>query len=473
MAPESGNERTAGTGADASGKPADPTPGTVDPVAEPSQNDSIGNDSSLGKPHPYRPAAWALWRRPARFIVYLFAMELAATAVIVTAFLNSRTPGEMDWLRFGLLAAGATAHIQFTQRQEERRRNRSHTVLIDLTAVWTFPAALILPLPLTLGIITLVRIQHWYIARRPAHNFVFSSITHGLSVTLASLAFSALGAHDWGNLSNAGALREFAAVVVAGLVFEAVQIIYIGGILAISSTGRPTLRTVLGNPADNMLEAITIGLGAVTAVLVLILPPLVAVMAVVTVVFNRLAELDQLQSDARTDPKTGVFNMRGWSESAERALERTARSGNQSALLMIDLDHFKWINDTYGHPAGDDVLRNVAQTLDEATRPSDITGRFGGEEFLVLLPDIDEAAAKEAAERIRTAIAELHIVTTDKRGNKTTIAGRTTSIGVARYPRDGQTVERLLKAADLAVYEAKETGRNQVSFAHDLQNPGD
>jgi diguanylate cyclase (GGDEF)-like protein len=182
-------------------------------------------------------------------------------------------------------------------------------------------------------------------------------------------------------------------------------------------------------------------------------------------VFNRLAEIDQLQDDVRTDPKTAVFNMRGWSELAERALTRAARSEDGLSLLMIDLDHFKWINDTYGHPAGDDVLRNVAQTLDEVTRTSDVVGRFGGEEFLILLPDIDETTTKLAAERVRSSVAGLRIITTDKRGGQTTISGRTTSIGVALYPRHGDTLEALLQAADAAVYEAKEGGRNQVRFA--------
>jgi diguanylate cyclase (GGDEF)-like protein len=255
--------------------------------------------------------------------------------------------------------------------------------------------------------------------------------------------------------------------VLTGVVYEAIQILYVGGALALGLSSEPTLRNVLGSPADNLLEAVTIGLGAVTAILLAVVPPMVVVMAVATVVFNRLAELDQLQNDVRTDPKTGILNMRGWSESAERALERTARSGDQLALLMVDLDHFKWINDTYGHPAGDDVLRTVAQTLDEVTRPSDLVGRFGGEEFLILLPDIDEDATWDAAERIRVAIAKLHIVTTDKRGDPATIADRTTSIGVARHPRHGDNLERLLQSADAAVYLAKENGRDQVCFAPD------
>ncbi len=417
--------------------------------------------------HPYHPRSWALWRRPPRLIAFMLIAEAVAVGVLAYAVMTSPAPSTVDWVDLLILATGATIHIQLTQRQEERRRNKKQAVLIDLTAVWTFSAAMILPVPFILLIILVVRTQHWFISRRPAHNFILSSITHGFAATCAHLIYLSLGGLAWGQLTFTSALTEFGTIVLTGLVYEAVQIIYIGGALALGLSSEPTLRNVLGSKADNLLEAITIGLGAVTAVLLAVVPPMVAVMAVVTVVFNRLAELDQLQDDARTDPKTAVLNMRGWSESAERAFDRTVRAGGQLTLLMIDLDHFKWINDTYGHPAGDDVLRNIAQTVEESTRPSDVVGRFGGEEFLVLLPDIDDAASKEAAERIRSAIAELQIVTSDKRGGETKISRRTTSIGVARYPHHGHTLKELLHAADVAVYEAKEHGRNQVWFAPD------
>ncbi|SFB13627.1 diguanylate cyclase (GGDEF) domain-containing protein [Amycolatopsis marina] len=415
--------------------------------------------------HPFHPREWALWQRPKRVVVALLAMELLAVAVFAVAIAHSEVPSVGDWIRFAILAAGATVHIQLTQRQEERRRNRTRTVLIDLTAVWTFPAAVIFPVPLTLLLVALIRLQHWFIARRPAHNFVFSSIAHGLSGTLAQLTFVSLAPYNWGSLGGLDSLHDFGGLVLAGLVFEAVQILYVGSILALSSSSRPTVGKVLGNKADNLLEAITIGLGAVTAVLLVIMPPAVAIMAVVTVVFNRLAELDQLQDDVRTDSKTGALNMRGWNELAERGLERARKSEDDIALLMIDLDHFKWINDSFGHPAGDDVLQAVAEALREVTRPSDVVGRFGGEEFLILLPDMDERAALQAAERVRRAIADLRIVTTDKRGSQTTINRRTTSVGVAIFPQHADSLEGLMHAADAAVYEAKEAGRNQVRIA--------
>lgn len=415
--------------------------------------------------HITNPRAWDLWRRPKPMIVFVLTAEVVAVAGMIIAVVSSAVPISLDWIRFGILAVGATIHIQLTHRQEERRRNRIVAVHIDLTAVWIFPATVVLPIPLTLLLVLLIRIQRWFTARRPAHTFIFSSITHGFAATLAHGTFIALGGNDFAAGTGAGMLAEFAVLVATGVAYEAVQIVYISGILGLGGTTAPTVRNILGNTADNVLEVVTIGLGAVTAILLVNIPPAVAIMALVTVVFNRLAELDQLQADVRTDSKTGVFNMRGWSESAQRAMNRSGRAGGELALLMVDLDHFKWINDGFGHPAGDEVLHAVAQVLGDVTRPADVVGRFGGEEFLVLLPDTDATAAAAAAERIRYTIAGLHIVTTDKRGAQTTITNRTASVGIARYPRDAEDLPSLMQAADAAVYAAKENGRNQVRFA--------
>ncbi|WP_040924168.1 GGDEF domain-containing protein [Saccharomonospora iraqiensis] len=405
-----------------------------------------------------------MWRRPRRFVVLLVVLELVALVGFAVTWAYSPVPTGTDWLRLAILAAGATVHIQLTQRQEERRRNRAGTVLIDLIAVWVFPATLVLPATLAVLLVVLIRLQRWFTARRPAHNFVYSSVSHALAAALAGLTYAATDPGDWTAVSAVGSLREFGLILVAALVYEGVQVLYVGGILAVASR-RPTSRTVLGSRADNVLELITTGLGAVTAVLLVTLPPAVAVMAVVTVVFNRLAELDQLQDDVVTDPKTGLLNMRGWTESAERALNRVRRAGGTLAVLMVDLDHFKWINDTFGHPAGDDVLAATAAALTGVTRPSDVVGRFGGEEFLLLLPEADTAAAERAAERIRTAIGDLRIETTDKRGARTTVGRRTASLGVAVFPRHADSLEGLMQAADTAVYEAKEGGRDRVAFA--------
>ncbi|ATY16715.1 GGDEF domain-containing protein [Amycolatopsis sp. AA4] len=398
-------------------------------------------------------------------IAFLLAWDAIAAALLTFGVIASPSPDLVDWGRFAILAGCATVHIQLTRRQEERRRNRVTAVHIDLTGIWVFPAALLLPIPLTLLLIALLRVQRWFNSRRPPHKFVFTSFTHAVSALLAHHLYQTFASAELARLSPANSLQVFGILMLVGFSYAALQAIVIGGLLALGGTSAPTLRNVLGTKDDNLLELSTISLGTIATILLVNIPPAIVILVLITVLGNRLAEINQLQSEARTDPKTGIFNVRGWSESAERALARAARGGETLALLMIDLDHFKWINDTYGHPAGDDVLRTVAQTLDEITRPKDIIGRFGGEEFLILLPDVDTTAAKVTAERIRTAIADQRIVTTDKRGGSALITGRTASIGVALLGVNGTALEQLLQAADAAVYTAKEGGRNQVRFA--------
>ncbi|HWD01432.1 MAG TPA: GGDEF domain-containing protein [Amycolatopsis sp.] len=398
-------------------------------------------------------------------IVFLLSWEALAVAVLTLEIVTTGRTTIVDWARFGILAACATVHIQLTRRQEERRRNRVTAVHIDLSGIWVFPSALLLPIHLTLLLIVIVRVQRWFMSRRPPHKFVFTSFTHAASALAAHQLYQAFASAEIQHLTPGNSLRAFGILMLVGFVYAALQAIVIGGLLALGGTSSPTLSNVLGTKDDNLLELSTIGLGTIATILLVNIPPAIVILVLVTVLGNRLAEINQLQSEARTDPKTGIFNVRGWSESADRALTRAVRGNETLALLMIDLDHFKWINDTYGHPAGDDVLRTVAQTLDDITRPKDIIGRFGGEEFLILLPDVDQTAAKVTAERIRTAIADQQIVTTDKRGGRARITGRTTSIGVALLGPDGTTVEQLLHAADAAVYAAKEGGRNQVRFA--------
>ncbi|MBB4688897.1 GGDEF domain-containing protein [Amycolatopsis jiangsuensis] len=420
-----------------------------------------------GNPVP----SWDLWTKPRRMIVFLLSWDVIAIAVLTAGVVTSPGPALLDWGRFGVLAVCATVHIQLTRRQEERRRNRLTAVHIDLSGIWVFPGALLLPIHLTLLLLVIVRGQRWFNSRRPPHKFLFTSFTHAVSALLAHELFEAFASAELARLSPSNSLPVFGILMLVGFCYAALQAIVIGGLLALGGTATPTLRNVLGTKDDNLLELSTIGLGTIATILLVNIPPAIVILVLITVLGNRLAEINQLQSEARTDAKTGISNVRGWSESAERALTRAVRGGESLALLMIDLDHFKWINDTFGHPAGDDVLRTVAQTLDEVTRPKDITGRFGGEEFLVLLPEADATAAKVTAERIRTAIAEQRVVTTDKRGGSALIGGRTASIGVALLGPDGASLDSLLQAADAAVYTAKEGGRNQVRFAESTEPP--
>lgn len=167
---------------------------------------------------------------------------------------------------------------------------------------------------------------------------------------------------------------------------------------------------------------------------------------------------------ATQDALTGLSNRRHFLDRAEREIQRAARSKSTASLLYLDVDHFKSVNDTYGHATGDDVLKIVAATVSEALRPYDFVGRLGGEEFAVLLPGTDLAGAMVVAERVRLAVAAA-VTPIDPTPEKPT--GKlqvTVSIG-AGSAKSGESLEALIARADEALYAAKRGGRNQVREA--------
>jgi len=174
--------------------------------------------------------------------------------------------------------------------------------------------------------------------------------------------------------------------------------------------------------------------------------------ATLGVAFNRMA--DELKARARTDDLTALPNFRAFRERIDAELERADRYPERFGVLILDLDRFKKYNDTYGHLAGNDALRRVAQTIRETVRTVDFPARYGGEEFAVIVPQVEPPALAAIAERIR---ANIEALPAPADGAQVTI-----SIGAALYPDDAPDRETLFKAADARLYEAKEAGRNRV-----------
>jgi len=170
----------------------------------------------------------------------------------------------------------------------------------------------------------------------------------------------------------------------------------------------------------------------------------------------RSSTVTELRFKSTRDVKTGLLNADQWTRDAGLVVERCEESegARQCSVLMLDLDHFKDLNDSLGHLVGDIGLRAVAVCLVEELRAVDIVGRFGGEEFLVLLEGATPPAAFQVAERLCEAVAHATESTTSMRV--------TASIGVATYPVDGASLKDLLAAADGALFEAKKRGRNRV-----------
>lgn len=168
----------------------------------------------------------------------------------------------------------------------------------------------------------------------------------------------------------------------------------------------------------------------------------------------------ELRLIAQRDHLTGALNRRGFIEQAAKELTRFARHGRPSALIILDVDHFKSVNDTYGHPAGDGVLRQIAELCSAAMRPTDSFGRLGGEEFALLLSEVEPAEALAAAERFRIAI-DAHVFTLPGGGELHV----TVSLGVAPLDRSVSGTDAWIAAADAWLYHAKRSGRNRYSPA--------
>ena len=195
---------------------------------------------------------------------------------------------------------------------------------------------------------------------------------------------------------------------------------------------------------------------------------------------GRITEMHrQLLDQARTDPLTGLANRRSFLERAREEIARSQRHGRPLSVLMADIDHFKRINDTHGHAAGDEALKRFAQALRDDLRPSDLIGRLGGEEFAILLPETSIADAPAVAERLRARVAALTIALDGLEFHMSVSVGvapvdtAVNKAGPDARPGGGSrsdsgsrlSIEPALKEADAALYRAKEAGRNRVAVA--------
>lgn len=183
-------------------------------------------------------------------------------------------------------------------------------------------------------------------------------------------------------------------------------------------------------------------------------------------VFNLMAtsihrEQKRLFEKATTDEMTGLFNFRYFQEAVEKEFENASRFNHNLSFIILDVDFFKFYNDTNGHQAGDQVLKAIAKVVENSCRDKDIPARYGGEEFVVILPSTPLDAAIKVAERIRMAVENVPIIYKEKQPNK----NLTVSLGVSNYPIHAKTVKDLVKQADSALYDAKTTGKNKVCIA--------
>lgn len=260
-------------------------------------------------------------------------------------------------------------------------------------------------------------------------------------------------------------LAQTTAVLVSSLCF-ALLLLIPGIVLLISSHRTSYLQKMLGSMycfccmallwrgIDSGLQASYWLLAARPSQIVVLLAlqglMIISGLGYVLVKKERLSR--ELKTCADTDPLTGLYNRRAFLLLANQLIKSAIRRQESMALLVLDIDHFKRINDRYGHGVGDRIIANLAQTMRQTLRQSDVACRYGGEEFVILLPDCDKAMAVQVAERLRQAVEK----------GAPGIVFYTVSIGVAAASGEQIRLEELINRADLAMYRAKDMGRNRV-----------
>lgn len=407
---------------------------------------------------------WGLWQDSRSVIAFLLTVDLA-TMIAVSAALASGT-ADLSAFRRALILIALAMLFEETSRTVDRLRFRiTEGVYVDMTSVWLVASAIVLPAAYAVIVVVVVRGHMWFRHQRRIGMHAYRQLFTAASMILGCLACGAVVRDLQPAVAGLSSAVESAIVVIAGLAtFAAINVglVAIGMYLAMKPQ---RAAVVLGTWEDNALELATLCIGGLTALAVLHQPWLTVLALPPMFVLQRSALVKELEQAASTDSKTGLLNAVAWEQLAKRELSRAAREHTAAAVLIVDLDHFKVVNDEHGHLAGDVVLAEVARCLSNELRDYDTIGRFGGEEFVAVLPDVDAAGAVEIAERVRRRIGEIRTSTLASTVAIASDAPLSASIGVSCYPEHGVEVDQLLRAADAALYRAKRGGRNRVEIA--------
>lgn len=413
------------------------------------------------------PTSGRLRAAPWRVVALVALVDAAAVSLSVAAGLRvSVTLG--DLLRFGALALLSVIYLEISRRIEHRRRLfAGGASYIDVSSVWAFAAVIMLPSALTVAIVLLIYIQLWLRTWRHVEgSHLYRAVYTGASIALSCLAASAvIAAVNPDRHMLPTSLRALLAVAAALIVYRTVNALLIAAAF-VTSTGSVRASVLLGSRSDNAFEFATLVLGAFTAAALQREPWFAVLVLPAVFLLQYHALLGNLVQAATVDSKTELLNIAAWRRLAERELARAERQGTSIAVLVIDMDRFKQLNDAYGHLVGDIALRAVAAVLSDELREYDAVGRFGGEEFVALLPGADAHIAVNVAERLRCRI-EARPIAVEALAPSVQQVRVTASVGVASSPAGAAGVELddLLRAADNALYAAKDGGRNTVRLA--------
>jgi GGDEF domain-containing protein len=317
-----------------------------------------------------------VWRLPRLLLTTVLLVEAVAVALLVGGLLRGPVPAATElWAGVALCLLGIAYNEMAVGVERERRRlgGASH---VDLSSMWTFAAALVLPGAHAAVVAAVIMLHLWARAWRqwvPLHRQLFSVA----SVVLACIAVGAL-------LDLVGRQQEpLWLVLVALVLFMAVNSGLIAAVVAVS-VPRAGAAMLFGPRDENLLEVGMLCMGALTAIALALNPVLLVLTLLPLHLVLRAALIRPLEAAASTDGKTGLLNAATWVAEAERVIAGADGAERAGGVLILDLDHFKAVNDTHGHAVGDHVLTAVAGALRRVVRAHDLVGRMGGEEFVVL-----------------------------------------------------------------------------------------
>jgi diguanylate cyclase (GGDEF)-like protein len=405
--------------------------------------------------------AWPVWGLRRGLAVYIFAVVAAYLAAIGFA---AREPAltTRGFVVLGGLLACFAATVELTKRGGERS---GHT--LDVYGVWELPVAILLPPLYALAVPAFGWIlTQWRVRRAYTYRRVFSAAVTGLSYGAASLTFHGLMAGQARTAAFPATTHPelwIIAVAGAGLARWVVNVSLLMPAIK-GSDPTATIRKMLltretvHNDVAELCVAVLVAAG-------LALSPVTIVFALPFVtLLQRSFRHAYLVNASRIDSKTGLLNAGTWEREASSEVARAVRTRSPLAVALIDVDHFKAVNDAHGHLAGDRALKAISRTLSVFLREYDLVGRFGGEEFALLLPQTKAVDAYRIAERIRAYIAAMPIDAHNDPGAEPVTV--TVSIGVAavgaRWDAGASQLTDLLAAADAALYRAKRDGRDRV-----------
>jgi diguanylate cyclase (GGDEF)-like protein len=422
-------------------------------------------DATLSPSHPTTTRswrAWALWSERSALIAYLLTIEVVAVAGTIAASMPVTLTAQAAW-RTVLLLGLAVVFEEATSRAGRLRLRLSEHLKPDMTSVWFVPAAILLPAPYAIACVATLLCYMWIRQQRPAGEIAYRKVGTAAMIIIACLATGLVVKFIAArHLDFPGGVTGAFAVLIALVVYTVVNRALVTVALTLLGVRG---RGLLGSWQDNLLELATLCLGGLAVLAVRDEPWLAVLVLLPMVLLERGALTHQLEVAATTDSKTGLLNATAWEHLAQRELSRAQREGYPTVVFIIDLDRFKTVNDVHGHLVGDAALKAVGQCLLRVLRGYDTVGRFGGEEFVALLPNVGESKALDIAQRLRAEINEIRISALVTIADASTDIVLAASIGVAVSPTDGLELMGVLHVADAALYTAKQAGRNRVQLA--------